>query len=134
MFGFFDTELGRVQISPTIVRRFILNEVEQSKCFRLAGVKSGEEVNRKTIERSIRVNFVEGRAEAILTLNVLYGTRITKEARELQGKIVRALQLSTGLSVTTISINVENVYEEEEAANPPLLLEHDMVKMNAVNQ
>ncbi len=133
MFGFFDTELGRVQISPTIVRRFILKEVEQNRHFHIAGVKPGEEITRKVIERSIRVNFVEGNVEATLTVNVRYGTRITKEARELQGKIIRTLQLASGLNVTTISINVENVYEDE-LENQPLLLEHESLQINAVNQ
>ncbi len=134
MFGFFDTELGRVQISPTIVRRFILNEIEKSNCFTLPGTKPGELISRKAIERCIRVNFVEGNVEATLTLNVLYGTRITKEARELQGKIIRAIQLGIGLNVATVAINVENVYEDDERLKHPLLIEHDSIKVNAVNQ
>ena len=52
------------------------------------------------------VNFVEGSVEATLILAVLYQSRIIKEARELQGKIVRALQLGTGLNVRKVSINV----------------------------
>jgi len=133
MIGFFDTELGRVQISPTIVRRFIMNEVEESKYFRLAGTKPGEIIPRKIAERCIRVAFQEGSVEATLILTVLYGTRIIKEARELQGKIARSLHLGSGLEVRSIAINVENVFEED-LEQLPLLLEQDTVHADAVNQ
>jgi uncharacterized alkaline shock family protein YloU len=133
MIGYFDTELGRVQISPSIVRRFIAREVERSKCFRFPGYKPGEPVNRKILERNIRVNFNEGSVEATIIVNVKYGSRIIKEARELQGKITRALQLGTGLNIVTISINVENVYEEQ-VTQEPLLLERQPLQADAVNQ
>lgn len=89
-------------------------------------------MSRKMAERAIRVTFVEGNVEVVLMLSVLYGTRIIKEARALQGTITRALQLGTGLTVNKISINVESVFEEEE--EEPLLLDHDSVSANAVNQ
>ncbi len=133
MIGYFDTELGRVQISSTIVRRFIMREVEKSPCFRFPGTKPGEPVSRKVAERNIRVNFVEGSIEATLMISVLYGTRIIKEARELQGKITRALQLGAGLNVSKMSINVESVYEETPE-DTPLLIDHETVPANAVNQ
>lgn len=126
MVGFFDTDIGRVQISPTIVRRFIMNEVEKSKYFRLPGAKPGEPYSRKTVERAIRVNFMEGNVETTMTLIVAYGTRIIKEVRELQGKISRALQLGTGLNVRSIAINIENVYEDETMP-PPLLIEPELI-------
>jgi len=133
MIGYFDTDLGRVSISATIVRRFIMKEVEKNHSFRFPGTKQGEPVSRKTAERCIRVNFVEGHVEAILIIAVLYGTRIIKEARELQGKIARTLQLSAGLNVDKISINVESVFEAEPEKTP-LLLEHESMRANAVNQ
>ncbi len=132
MIGYFDTELGRVQISPTIVRRVIQREVEKSRHFRFPGTKNGESINRKTLERCVCVNFVEGSVEATLILAVLYQSRIIKEARELQGKIVRALQLGTGLNVRKVSINVESVFEEQ--IRQPLLLESEMETVDAVNQ
>ncbi len=132
MIGYFDTELGRVQISPSIVRRFIMNEVRKNRFFRFPGIKPKEPMSRKMAERAIRVTFVEGNVEVVLMLSVLYGTRIIKEARALQGTITRALQLGTGLTVNKISINVESVFEEEE--EEPLLLDHDSVSANAVNQ
>ncbi len=136
MIGYFDAELGRVQISPTIIRSIIMKEIEKNPYFRFPGTKSDEPVSRKILERNIRVNFKEGNVECTLILDVLYGTRIIKEARELQGKVTKAIQLSAGLQINTIAINVENVYEEEKS-DEPLLIEHQTnhtMHENAVNQ
>ena len=122
MIGYFDTELGRVQVSPAIVRRIILAEIESNKYFRISGSKHGDPVSKKLVEKCIRLNFEEGVVEAVLILSVLYGTRIIKEARDLQGKISRSLQLRAGLSVKKIAINVENVFEQLEET--PLLIEN----------
>ncbi len=132
MIGFFDTDLGRVQISPSIVRRLIINEVESSRFFRFPGVETGETVGRKSAEKLIRVIFSEGSVETTLVITVRYGARIIKEARELQGKIARALELSAGLVVDAITINVENVFED--TAEQPLLIEHESLRVDAVNQ
>lgn len=133
MIGYFDSEHGRVQVSPTIVRRFIQREVEKSRCFRFPGMKNGEPLSRKILERNIRVNFSDGSIEATLIVNVQYGTRIIKEARELQGKIIRSLQIGAGLQILNISINVENVFEEEPHKEP-LLLENQKLRADVVNQ
>ena len=122
MIGYFDTELGRVQVSPVIVRRIILSEIESNKYFRIPGSKYGEPISKKLVEKCIRLNFEEGAVEAVLVLSVLYGTRIIKEARDLQGKISRSLQLRAGLSVKKIAINVENVFEQLD--EQPLLIEN----------
>jgi len=133
MIGYFDAELGRVQISPTIIRSIIMKEVEKNPYFRFPGSKPDEPVSRKILERNIRVNFKEGNVDCTLILDVLYGTRIIKEARELQGKVTKAIQLTAGLNISNIAINVENVFEKEKKEEP-ILIEHQPVHENAVNQ
>jgi len=132
MVGFFDNDLGRVQISSSIVRRIIMREVEGNRFFRFLGQKPGEPVSRKTTERCIKVYFQEGSVESTLTLTVLYGAKIIKEARILQGKIVKALELTAGLRVKKVAINVETVFVEDD--QQPLLLEHEPLQISAVNQ
>ena len=137
MLGYFDTELGRVQVSPAIVRGIILKEIVKSKSFLLHGVLPSEPVSPKTTERCIRVGFQEGTAELTLILSVRYGARIIKEARELQGVIARALQLKAGIAAGKISVNVESVFEKKEAEQP-LLMDHaeenEPEQNDAVNQ
>lgn len=133
MIGYFDTEVGRVQISPTVVRRFIIREVEKTSVFRFPGFKPGEDYNRKAAEKSIRVNFNDGQVEATLTLSVEFGANIIKEARDLQGRITRAIQLGAGLQVQDVAVNVESVFEHSDH-NEALLIEHDELGGDAVNQ
>jgi uncharacterized alkaline shock family protein YloU len=132
MVGFFDNDLGRVQISSSIVRRIIMREVDGNRFFRFMGQKPPEPVSRKTIERCIKVYFQEGSVEATLTLTVVYGAKIIKEARILQGKIAKTLELTAGLRVKKVAINVENVFVDDD--RQPLLLEHEPLQINAVNQ
>lgn len=124
MIGFFDTELGRVQISPTVVRRFVIREVEKTEIFLIPGMKPGEDISRKASEKNIRINFVEGNVEITLTLSVKFGSRIIKEARELQGRISRAIHLGAGLKVKHVAVNVESVFEHKDLGEP-LLIEHE---------
>ncbi len=134
MQGHFDTELGRVQISPAIVRGIILREIQKSKSFLLHGMLPSEPVPAKTVERCIRVVFHEGNAELTLILAVRYGARIIKEARELQGNIAKTLQLKSGIHTETISVNVESVYEKTGAQQPLLIDQVDEQPDDAVNQ
>jgi uncharacterized alkaline shock family protein YloU len=61
------------------------------------------------------VSFTDsGRANISLNLQVLFGTRIRLKARELQGRIARAIALGTGLDVEDVSITVDRVYCEPE--------------------
>lgn len=133
MIGYFDTELGRVQISPTVVRRFVIREVEKMPIFLFPGLKLGEEISRKASEKNIRINFVEGNVEITLTLSVEFGSRIIKETRELQGRISRAIHLGAGLKVKLVAVNVESVFERKDLGEP-LLIEHEAVGVDAVNQ
>jgi len=121
MIGYFDTDLGRIQIAPTIVRRIILSEIEGNNCFRVNGAKPGEPIPRKIAEKSIRVSFEEGVLETTLLVSVLYGARIIKEARDLQGNIIRAMQFRAGLKVKKVEINVEDVFLSDDVVQPLLL-------------
>ncbi len=135
MIGFFDTEYGRVQLSPTVVRRFVVREVDKTPIFLFPGLKLGEEVSRKASEKCIRINFNEGNVELTLTLSVEFGSRIIKEARELQGRISRAIHLGAGLRVLHVAVNVESVFERKELGEP-LLIQHEneTVGADVVNQ
>lgn len=130
MLGFFDTELGRVQISPTIIRRMVLNDVCKSDVFSFPGLKAGEELSRKITEKCIRVHFVEGDVEITLTLAVRYGARIIREARELQGAIAHRVQLQAGINVLNVSINLESVFEPR---SEPELIEEPQVVASSIN-
>ncbi len=123
MNGYYTTENGKVTIAPSIVRTFVVKEIESSPCFRFSPTRGegiGEYFSKRSIENSIRINFEDGRPYIGLTLQVLFGTRIRLKARDLQGSIARAIALGTGLEVRDITISVDRVYCEptDSAALP----------------
>ncbi|HOE10152.1 MAG TPA: Asp23/Gls24 family envelope stress response protein [bacterium] len=118
MNGYYMTENGRVSIAPNILKSFVIKELEGSSCFRLCATRGeglGEYFGKRSLDNSIRVSFTDsGRANISLNLQVLFGTRIRLKARELQGRIARAIALGTGLDVEDVSITVDRVYCEPE--------------------
>lgn len=125
MNGYYTTENGRISIAPTIVRSFVIKEVESSPYFRFSPTRGegfGEYFGKRSVDHSARINFVDGRSEIALHLQVRFGTRIPLQARELQGCIARAIALGTGLEVNDIKITVDRVYcelDESEALPAP---------------
>lgn len=122
MNGYYETEHGRISIAPSIVRSFVVKEVNASPYFRFSpsrGEGIGEYFGKRSIDNSVRINFVDGRAEIALILQVRFGARIRLHARQLQGHIIRALALGTGLEVEDITITVDRVFYEPDQS-PPL--------------
>jgi uncharacterized alkaline shock family protein YloU len=115
MNGYYTTENGRISIAPNIVRSFVVKEIDSSFCFRFSPTRGegfGEYFGKRSIDNSVRVSFMEGRADIALHLQVRFGTRIPLKAREMQGRIVRAISLGTGLEVNDIKITVDRVFCE----------------------
>ena len=120
MNGYYTTDNGRISIAPSIVKTFVVKEVEGSPCFRFSPTRGegiGEYFSKRSTENSIRINFEDGRPYIGLNLQVLFGTRIRLKARDLQGSIARAISLGTGLEVQDITISVDRVYCERPESN-----------------
>ncbi|MFH1740783.1 MAG: Asp23/Gls24 family envelope stress response protein [bacterium] len=125
MNGYYMTENGRISIAPGIIRTFVVKEVEATPCFRLSATRGeglGEYFGKRSVDNSVRIGFENGRTQIALHLQVLLGTRIRLQARELQGRIAHAIALGTGLEVEDIKITIDRVYckaEETSAFTPP---------------
>ncbi len=111
--GYFETDSGRVSVAPEIVERVVVDELRSSDNFRLGGSR-GEGGFFSRRGTGIRMEFVEGRVAVTLPVHVRFSTKIRREARELQGKLVRAIAAGTGLEVERITIEVHQVFEGDE--------------------
>lgn len=119
--GQYETEFGRVSIAAEIIQRFVVEELDRSKNFRLASSRAdGGFFGRKGA--GIRLEFVEGCVDITVPVQVRFDTKIWREAQVLRGKIVRAITAGTGLSVHRIAVNVYQIFEETAGA-PPVLPE-----------
>jgi uncharacterized alkaline shock family protein YloU len=124
MKGFFETELGKVYIDPTMITRLsILPELALSDVFVLPnGPVSSEPleiVNRKGADRYIHVEFNgDGMVMVELRLLVRYGPSIRSSAALFQDKITRRVEASTGLKVARVDVKIDGIYRP----TPPVAL------------
>lgn len=109
--GYYDTEFGRITVAPEIVERFIVDEVRSSENFRL-GTSRGEGGFFGRRGAGVRVEFNEGRVVASIPVHVRFKVKIRREARELQGKLVRAISACTGLTVERVAVDVYQVFDD----------------------
>jgi len=114
MSAHYENEFGRVAIGHSIIKQVILPEIVATKCFRPLDMKSGMDVNRqplpKSLEKSIRISDEDNRLEATILLSVLYGTSITDEGAKLKKRIRQAVESATGLKLSEVVLNVEKVH------------------------
>ncbi len=116
MKGFFESELGRIYIDPSIVIRLcVLPELGLSDVFVLPNgpvpSEPVEQVNRKGVDRYIHVDFnPEGQVLVETRLMVRYGPSIRTSAALFQEKVVRRIEASTGLKVARVDIKIDGVF------------------------
>jgi uncharacterized alkaline shock family protein YloU len=120
MVCYYETEKGRVYLSPDIVRSHIAPEIAKAKCFRPLGyviTDSPLEQDPRELERGIQVESEEGKVIAKVHVEAQYGVSINKEAEKLSANIRRALKLSTGLEVADLVVNIDGVFAPQEQSS-----------------
>ena len=136
MKGYFQNELGRVYIDPTIITRLcVLPELSLSDAFvppRDGPVPDDPyaQVTRKGVERYIQVDFND-EGEVILSLNLLvrYGPPIRSSAARFQEKVIRHIEASTGLKVAKVDMKVDGIYRPSGPAQLPPAKEPKKIEM-----
>ena len=130
MKGFFETDLGKVYIDPTIITRLcVLPELGLSDVFVLPnGPVSNEPVelvNRKGVDRYVHVEFnPDGLVMVELRLLVRYGPSIRSSAALFQDKVIRRVEASTGLKVARVDVKIDGIYRPPAPASLPAPAEH----------
>jgi uncharacterized alkaline shock family protein YloU len=125
MKGFFETELGKVYIDPSIITRLcVLPEMGLSDVFVLPnGPVSNEPVdlvNRKGVDRYVQVEFnPDGLVMIELRLMVRYGPSIRSSAALFQEKVIRRVEASTGLKVARVDVKIDGIYRPPAPAALP---------------
>ena len=118
MEGFFQSDTGSVHVHPSIVREVIWPELIASKKFLPRNANPNDRDARslrRHLDRTVTVQFDQGRVLATLSVQVEYGTSIKTEANRLRERIVRAVEAITGLGVAEVTINVEKVFPKTDA-------------------
>ena len=104
--GYFQGDLGKVNIGSDIVRRGVYPEVQNSENLDFAHRKQ---------ETDVTVEFVESGTVIIgIAIAVALDTPITREASNLQANVRRSVEALTGLEVEQVNIQVDRVFVKKE--------------------
>ncbi|MBG0765941.1 MAG: Asp23/Gls24 family envelope stress response protein [Tissierellales bacterium] len=114
---------GQVHISTevlTIITSIAAREIEG-----VQDASSGfvEEIsslfNKKNYSKGIKIEVKENNVYIDISINVEYGYNIHKVAEAVQKRITEKIETMTELSVTSVNVNVANVFLKEEVEEEP---------------
>jgi uncharacterized alkaline shock family protein YloU len=116
MKGYFESELGKIFIDPSVVTRLcVVPELSLSDVFVLPNgpvpTEPVEQINRKGVDRYIQVQFnAEGEVLIEIRLLVRYGPSIRASAALFQDKVIRRVENATGLKVGRVDIKIDGIF------------------------
>lgn len=108
-----DTDIGNIHISEEVVAviaGIAATEVEEVDS--LVGNITNEIVSRmgiNNLSKGIRVKMAENTVSIAVTINIIYGCRIPEICRNVQEKVVQAIETMTNLSVAEVNVYVNNI-------------------------
>lgn len=121
----FETNLGKVFVKESIIRDVIIPEVAQSSYFfppKTRRAHFDREMTASGLRKEISVTNRGPEIDIAMSLDVLYGVPINSEAKHLQDKIKRSVELATGLKVGIVDLTIEGLTmpgEETETGQEP---------------
>ena len=110
-------ENGSINISEEVISgmvRAAVAEVEGvAGLSNTAGAEIAELIGLKTLPKGVKVQFVEGKivVDAIITVN--YGFNIVEVARNVQEKVMNAVQATTGIEQAEVNVHVSGIAFEK---------------------
>ena len=73
---------------------------------------------KKNLSKGIKVDVGEKEVKIDVNIIVEYGARIPDVAFEIQNRVKKAVETMTGLTVTSVNVNVQGVNIQEEKEEP----------------
>lgn len=108
----YDTGLGRIYIKEAIIQDVVKNEIAHSTYFFPPGTEIAYTESMKSskgMRKHVTVLGTGNRIRIGLSADVLYGIPVQNEARHLQEKIKRSVELATGLSVEAVDLDIKGL-------------------------
>ena len=106
-------EKGSINISEEVIAGVVKSAVCEVEGVAglsyTAGAELAELIGLKTVNKGIKVQFVDGKIIIDVIINVMYGCNIVQVARDVQEKIITLLQASTGIEQTEVNVHVSGI-------------------------
>ena len=112
------TGIGEVQIANEVVASIAgisASEVEgvDSMAGGLAGELAGK-FGAKNLSKGVKVEVADDIAMVELTINMKYGYSIPKTCKQVQEKVMQAINSMTGLTVKQVNVRIAGVSLEQD--------------------
>ena len=110
-------EIGSINISEDVissmVRSAILEVEGVAGLANTAGAEIAELIGLRTLSKGVKVQFVEGKVVVDTIITVAYGSNVVKVAKNVQDKVMTAVQATTGLEQVEVNVHVTGIAFEK---------------------
>ena len=110
-------ENGSINISEDVissmVRSAILEVEGVAGLANTAGAEIAELIGLRTLTKGVKVQFVEGKVIVDTIITVAYGSNVVKVAKNVQEKVLTAVQTTTGLESVEVNVHVTGISFEK---------------------
>ena len=108
---------GSINISEDVIASMVRNAVLEVEgvagLANTAGAEISELLGIRTLTKGVKVQFVEGKVVVDTILTVSYGSNVVKVARQVQEKVLAAVQATTGLEQVEVNVHVTGIAFEK---------------------
>ncbi len=108
---------GSINISEEVIASMVRNAVLEVEgvagLANTAGAEISELLGIRTLTKGVKVQFVEGKVVVDTILTVSYGSNVVKVARQVQEKVLAAVQATTGLEQVEVNVHVTGIAFEK---------------------
>ena len=106
-------EHGSINISEDVIAGMVRNavlEVEgMAGLANTAGAEISELLGIRSLSKGVKVQFADGKVIVDTIITVSYGSSVVKVAREVQEKVLAAVQATTGLDQVEVNVHVTGI-------------------------
>lgn len=108
---------GSINISEDVIASMVRNAILEVEgvagLANTAGAEISELLGIRTLTKGVKVQFVEGKVVVDTILTVSYGSNVVKVARQVQEKVLAAVQATTGLEQVEVNVHVTGIAFEK---------------------
>ena len=106
-------EKGSINISEEVITGVVKTAVEEVEGVAglsyTAGAEIAELIGLKTVNKGVKVQFVDEKIIIDVIINVVYGCNIVQIAREVQERVMSLVQASTGIEHAEVNVHVSGI-------------------------
>ena len=108
---------GSINISEDVIASMVRNAILEVEgvagLANTAGAEIADLIGIRTLTKGVKVQFVDGKIVVDTIITVAYGSNVVKVARNVQEKVLTAVQATTGLEQVEVNVHVTGIAFEK---------------------